>query len=371
MNNVIKSENIAGERVYKERNSNIELYRIITMLLIVAHHYVVTSGLTAVGGPVYADALSSKSIYLLLYGAWGKIGINCFVLITGYFMCKSNITLKKFMKLFLEIMFYKIVISAIFLITGYQSFSIVDFARDIIPFRNIAQNFTGCYVVFFLTIPFLNILVNNLTEKQHLKLLALVGFIYVFFGTVPGFSVRMNYVSWYIVLYFIGSYIRLYPKEIFNQTKLWGWLTLVFVGLSALSVVACAWLGTIIERNTAYYFVTDSNTFLAVATGVCSFMFFKNLKIKNSKFINTVAASTFGVLLIHSNSDTMRNWLWIDILKNVEMYDNGMVYIHSVLSVVGIFAICIIIDIIRIRIIEKPLFRLYDKYFDVKLKKGC
>ena len=29
----------------KERNSNLELYRIIVMLLIVAHHYVVNSGL--------------------------------------------------------------------------------------------------------------------------------------------------------------------------------------------------------------------------------------------------------------------------------------------------------------------------------------
>lgn len=29
----------------KERNSNLELYRIVTMLLIVAHHYVVNSGL--------------------------------------------------------------------------------------------------------------------------------------------------------------------------------------------------------------------------------------------------------------------------------------------------------------------------------------
>lgn len=29
----------------KERNSNLELYRIITMMLIVAHHYVVNSGL--------------------------------------------------------------------------------------------------------------------------------------------------------------------------------------------------------------------------------------------------------------------------------------------------------------------------------------
>lgn len=70
----------------KIRNSNLELYRIIVMLLIVAHHYVVNSGLITV---MEETPLSARSIFFYLFGAWGKIGINCFVLITGYFMCKS------------------------------------------------------------------------------------------------------------------------------------------------------------------------------------------------------------------------------------------------------------------------------------------
>ena len=76
------------------------------MLAIVAHHYVVNSGLTAADGPIYADPLSGASIFLLLFGAWGKIGINCFVMITGYFMCESHITVRKFVKLIFEVMFY-------------------------------------------------------------------------------------------------------------------------------------------------------------------------------------------------------------------------------------------------------------------------
>lgn len=40
------------------RDSNLELYRIVCMLLIVAHHFVVNSGLTAADGPIYADPLS-------------------------------------------------------------------------------------------------------------------------------------------------------------------------------------------------------------------------------------------------------------------------------------------------------------------------
>ena len=89
----------------KKRDSNIELYRIITMFFIVAHHYVVNSGLTLEGGPVFSDPFSWRSIFLVLFGAWGKVGINCFVLITGYFMVNSNITAKKFAKLLGEVLF--------------------------------------------------------------------------------------------------------------------------------------------------------------------------------------------------------------------------------------------------------------------------
>lgn len=97
--------------VKKHRESNLELFRIITMLLIVAHHYVVLSDLPR---EIMIDPLSLKSIYLYIFGAWGKIGINCFVLITGYFMCTSRITLRKFVKLVGEVEFYSVAIYLMF-----------------------------------------------------------------------------------------------------------------------------------------------------------------------------------------------------------------------------------------------------------------
>lgn len=89
-------------------------------------------------------------------------------------------------------------------------------------------------------------------------------------------------------------------------------MTILSLILSAASVIACAWIGKMIGKNEAYFFVTDFNTFLAVVTGISTFLFFKNWKIKYSKFINTVSATTFGILLIHANSDSMRQWLWKD-----------------------------------------------------------
>lgn len=53
----------------KTRKSNIELYRIIVMLLIIAHHYVVNSGITK---EVVANPRSFKAVWVLVLVVWGK-----------------------------------------------------------------------------------------------------------------------------------------------------------------------------------------------------------------------------------------------------------------------------------------------------------
>lgn len=342
------------------RDSNLELYRIIVMMLIVAHHYVVNSGILDL---MYEAPLSANSVFLFLFGMWGKIGINCFVLITGYFMCKSKITVRKFLKLLMEVEFYKVLIYLVFVISGYESISISGIVKAILPITSIETNFTGYFLVFYLCIPFLNILVKNMNEKQHLQLLCLVFFTYVFMGTMPKFSVTMNYVSWFICLYFIAAYIRVYPKKLYEKTKVWGICTAAFGILCVASVLVCVWLGAKTSRQMAFYFVSDSNTFLAVCMGVSSFLFFKNLKIKQSKIINAIASSTFGVLLIHANSDTLREWLWQTVLdvKNIFFESTITVVLHAVFSVLAIFVICVIIDQIRIRTIEKIILDKVDK----------
>ena len=179
----------------------------------------------------------------------------------------------------------------------------------------------------------------------------------MFLGTIPFFSVTFNYASWFMVLYLISSYIRLYPREIYNNTKLWGLLLLFFTVICALSVIACDF----VFKSSFFMFVTDSNQFLAVVEAVCAFMFFKDLKIKNSKIINTIASATFGVLCIHAASDEMRSWLWGDFLNVVGVHSNGDGYLHILLSVLGVYSVCTVVDLIRIYLLEKPFFKWLDK----------
>ena len=350
---------LAKNCITKQRDSNLELFRIITMLLIVAHHYVVNSGLMEViRGGVQQYGITAKSIFYLLFGAWGKTGINCFVLITGYFMCKSQITKEKFLKLLIQIYFYKIVIYLIFLFSGYEPFSLKTLLKAILPFTQVDKNFTGCFLIFYLCIPFLNILIGNMTKRQHELLLVLALSVYVVIGTI--LNVSFNYVTWFCILYFISSYIRLHPISLFENTKFWLVCTLISVIVSCMSIIGMLWIGEKIGKYNPYFFVADSNKIFAVCTGISSFMFFKNLKVKYNSFINAVASTCFGVLLIHANSDTMRRWLWGDLLHNVEIYDSSYYVIHAIFAIIGIFVVFSLIDYLRLRIgilIQKKIIK--------------
>lgn len=344
----------------KPRRSNLELYRIIVMLLIVSHHYVVNSGLLEV---MEQNPLSSHSIYLYLLGMWGKTGINCFVLITGYFMCKSHITCRKYLKLLLEVIFYNIVCWIAFTISSYEPFSLIGMAKSLVPIVGLSSEyFTSCFLVFYLFIPFLNILIGNLDKQKHILLLVLCLAAYTILPVIPKFHVTFNYVTWFCILYFISSYIRMYGFCEKLKSFHWGIITLVLMLLSVVSVLFMLFVHVQYGIHLMpYRFVADSNMVFAVLVSISSFMFFNGLSVKQSKLINVVSASTFGVLCIHANSDTMRSWLWKDTLDNVGQYSDANLVAISILSILAVFFTCVVLDFIRIHTIERFTFRIVDK----------
>lgn len=348
----------------KVRNSNLELYRIIVMLSIVAHHYVVNSGLMTL---MDADPLNPKSIFLYMVGMWGKTGINCFVLITGYFMCKSEITLRKFLKLLLEIEFYNIVIHLIFVASGYIDFSPSAFLWLLFPIHNISGGFIDCYMVFFLFIPFLNVLIRHLNRSQHITLIMLCVGIYSLFNWLPGVEVGSNDSIWFCILYIISSFLRLYPIKRNGHVTYWMWMTVFSVLLAMFSVFALIHLARYGIHLGAYAAIGWPSAPLALLVSICAFMCFKDLNIKQSKLINVIGGGTFGVLLIHANSDTMRHWLWCDVCNNVGQYVGNSIYLHAILVPLAVFTICSVIEFVRMKTIEKRLldftYNTVCKYF--------
>ena len=345
----------------KPRNSNLELYRIIVMLMIVAHHYVVNSNLW----PLLQEApLSPSSTAMTIFGAWGKTGINCFLMITGYFMCKSDFSWHKLLKLYIQIAFYSIIIYGIFCITGHETLSPLKLVWTLWPLKGFhSGDFISCFLMFYLFIPFLNIFLRHIDRRQHLYLMVLLLLFYALLPTVPAIKIQFNYVSWFMAIYIIAAYIRFYGLFPKISHRMWGILSLVLVACGAASVFlleAVYKLGYIHFYN-PYFFVADSNKLLSLLIAVASFMYFKDLKIPHSRLINALGAATFGVLLIHANSAAMRQWLWNETVDCAgHLVPSAWLSVgYAAASVAVIFIVCAGIDWFRGRYVEPRLLSFF------------
>jgi hypothetical protein len=198
-----------------------------------------------------------------------------------------------------------------------------------------------------------------MSHKQHLSLLALMLTCYTILGSLPGFNVTMNYVTWFGIIYLIASYIRIYPHPIFSNKEFWIKASIITILMAMVSVIALS-----LRWNYAgYFFVIDCNKIFAVAVAVSTFLWFKNINLSYSKIINIVGGTTFGVLLIHANSHIMTKWLWKDTVDCVGHYSLPLpqLILYSIAAVLAIFFICTAIDRVRQLIIEEPFFKWYDK----------
>lgn len=165
-------------------------------------------------------------------------------------------------------------------------------------------------------------------------------------------------VFWFIAVYFIGAYLRLYPPAWSDSLKASGRLLIISLIFAYASVVFMILIGSVFNAGSAWFFMYDANRLGVVLVSIMLFVIFKNLNIGYSKVINLIAKTTFGVLLIHANSSAWREFMWIDLLHVNTFYALLLLVLiyRSILIVAGVFISCSLIDIIRIYLIERPVF---------------
>lgn len=354
-NKMNKTAKLGGAR---KRDSNIELLRILMMLSLIAHHFVVNSGITE---RYNFNNITYNMVFLQIFAMWGKIAINIFTIITGYFMIKNEMTGKRILKLFLEIMFYEVVFYLAFLLTGYQPFSFKEFiAMLLIVPHTAGRGYAASMMVMLIFVPFANILAKGLSKQQYQLLIV---FLLVYFTGFATFlkNETFDFVFWMLAAYLTGGYMRLYPCK-WDKLGIGAIGTVASIFLMIASIVAIDIIGTKYGVLSYDYFVSDCNKILAVTASVSIFVLFKNWRVRYCRVINTVASTTFGVLMIHAGSDTMRRFLWRDVFDNAGHYDSFGLIPYACGVVLLVYVVCVGIDLLRIRFIEKPLFDKLEEY---------
>ena len=87
--------------------------------------------------------------------------------------------------------------------------------------------------------------------------------------------------------------------------------------------------------------------------------------------INKIASCTFGVYLFHDNP-FIRKKLWIEWIRNQIFYDSKWLILRMILSVIIVYSLGIIIELLRQKFLSKSWFNLYNKIFQgiIKLSKN-
>lgn len=88
----------------KERNSAIEILRLLCIIMVILCHYC-GHGVLSIISPIEVDNYSWQIFLSQIISSFGSIANNTFILITGFFAVKSGINYKKLIELIAETFF--------------------------------------------------------------------------------------------------------------------------------------------------------------------------------------------------------------------------------------------------------------------------
>ncbi len=353
----------------KKREVNLELLRIIAMLMVISLHYLgkgntMAAGITAVSPfkPNFINEVLAWTLEALSYGA-----VNLYVMISGYFLINSATRTEKVWKLFVQVLFYSIGIFLIFFAIGkipwYMKGSFYHYGMVLFPFTSQHYWFASIYMILYLLAPFMAIGLRRTNKKQTfgLVIILLLCFSRVLKYLFPNMVMHdeQGYgIIWMIVVFVIAIYIRRFVPV--NVKRRWLYFG-IYIGTSALTVGGTFLLAFVynttghLDNFINYLYGYNSPTVIAASVGL--FLFFRTLNIRAEGFgkvVLFVAPLTFGIYLLHEHY-LLRD-LWIDLWKVDAVFTTPLFILHYVGVVLAVFIIGALAEWLR-----RLLFGLLDK----------
>lgn len=346
-----------------KRVSNIELLRIIAMIMIIMHHFALH------GCSQLQKDYTFNTVVIDVFILGGKVGVDLFVLISGYFMVDSKITMRKILKFVGQVWFYSSSIFLLFrlIITPDVGLSYLDGVHFLFPILYGENWFASTYFWLMLSVPLLNYVINKLDDKQIVRLIITILFVCSVLPVFLEISIILSNYGWFVVLYVLAAYIK-------RRTPLEGKCIKNFLFAGML-------YGCLFVLNIYYYRYREQYSIVVVLISLELFLGFLKMKSFYNKWINLMASAAFGVYLIHDNA-LVRPYLWNDIFHVQRLYEQKGFVLSSLKIVILIFAFCVMIDLLRQKTVEKIWMKVIDRcilpnipiikrYIEIFIKKSC
>lgn len=348
MSSIIKNNNGV-------RDSNFELLRFVSMIMIVLHHFVVYGT-----SMVLNDFNLSNIVYCLLYSG-GKLGVALFVMITGYFMIsKDKVDVKKMIKMELQVLFYSLLIFLVFNLFNIRQMSAEDVFRCFLPnFMNTYWFFSSYFALCFF-IPYINKFIKSLGYKEFRGLLIFSILFLLLFPSLFFYRLhraKINEGIYLIFYYLVGAFIKLYGEKFRIKKFYLGLFSGVVYGL--IGVLPIMFSLTLSKGYIGYEFIfSEISSILIFIVAVLLFLFFRDLDVGKSGAINLLGSVSFGVYLFHDHF-LIRDSLWKVMFNFSNYYNNwrGLLSCGIVVAVL-IYMVGGVIEFIRKCLVDECLFPL-------------
>ena len=342
------------------RNTSIELLRIISMIMIMFHHFAYHGNFEWNFNEVTLPHLWYDFILM-----GGKVGVDIFVLISGYFLIENTEKLfqpKKLLKFWGQVVFYSIMTYLLSVMLRLNAFEIKQLIKVCLPITYPGWWFASTYFMLYLIHPFLNKLLHGLSKTEYQYLILMMVLCWSIIPTATTQLFESNSLLWFVTLYGIAGYVNLYGGNQKLQSK--HYFSLYFMVLIITYTVSTTFLflGTKKEEWSTHaidFFEIERLPILLMA--ITLFMGFVTLKMNYHKWINMIASATFGVYLIHDSS-YIRYYLWTNIFKINQYQDSTFLILYSILVVFILYVSCTMIDLIRKKLVEKPYMLFVNHY---------
>lgn len=333
------------------RDSNIELARIVAMAMIVIWHFVL-HGLQGEDrflaidsfGPLHFDQYVQLVISTLCI-----VGVNLFVLISGFF--KIKLRWKSILNYYLLCLFWNAVVLAVS--CSYQAVSLKDII-DVFFISKMSNWFFRAYFILLLVSPILNYSMNSLSIRQFRIIVLILLMLTCFSGWLLHNGNEDGYNAYQLLtMYVLGGYIA--KEDFFNKIKS-GQALLLYFFFTALNYASMMVVYYVFGKEITT--LLHYNYFLLILQSISLFCFFKQLKLKSSA-VNIVASTVVAALFVQQSIEVpLYAYIHNDYMTNGF---SGKLFLFLVAAFFAIFIVAFVIESLRKRLTRPLIDILSDK----------
>ena len=322
----------------KSRHPGMDILRSLAMLMLVGMHFLMLSGIFEA-----ADRAMSVYAFAVVGKAFTATALNCFWLISGYFLCGATTFRRgRFIGLWGWTLFYSVASYGVLAALG-KCDAIAWHALFPVTFN--VYWFVDVYLALLLVMPAVNAGIRAMSRNVFRNLLVTL------FGLtsllpvlgVRTFELGSFSLGWALVMYLTGAYLRCHdpfarldPRRLVLLPSGAGILLLAAVGVNFAAK----------SRGFGQVFDYSSYAFPATAAfSLATFVCFDKLAIRGEAPVARLAARlapyVFGVYIIHV-SPLFRRLVWPFVTGSD--FRSPLFVVRFLLGVPLVFAVCLLLD---------------------------